>query len=105
MKCKTQLSKGIMDRVKEETRKEFIRCLSQYNREANIQVMYVLHFGYDFGQKRIEDFMRAFRKAQEENMNRYELEIEDTEWLYEKQLKDDGIDVEKALLAGGDGIG
>lgn len=98
MKCFTKRPTAKQEKlIKSECRKEFYKLLDQYNREAAIQVIHILHFDFGFGKKRLYKFadkIGEMQKAQKEN---YELEYSDTAWLCEKQLKDAGYDVDEIL--------
>ena len=75
----------------------FLGNLKHYNYDAAIQVIHILHFEFGFGQKRLERFAELLCKMQTEQRKRYELTEEDTPWLCEKQLQEDGINVQKLL--------
>jgi hypothetical protein len=76
---------------------EFNGIVDKYNRVANLQFLYVLHFYFGFGQKRLQQAADALWEMQKDFDCRYELPEDDTPWLCEKKLEESGIDV-KALL-------
>lgn len=83
--------------IEEECRKEFYRLLESYNHQAAIQVLYILHFDFGFGEKRLEKFSDLLSEMQTNMIDRYEMRDDDTPWLCRKKLEDDGIDVAKFL--------
>ena len=96
MKCFTKRPSAKTDKlIKQECRKEFAKLLNQYNRESAIQVLHILHFDFGFGEKRLYKFADKLGEMQQRQKETYELEYSDTAWLCEKQLKDDGFDVDK----------
>lgn len=86
--------------LKHEVKKEFLKLLDHYNRETCIQILHILHFDFGYGQQRLEKFADKLAEMQTQQLERYELDEDDTTWLCEKQLKSDGIDVEKILKGG-----
>lgn len=98
MKCFTKRPTAKQDKlIKQECRKEFAKLLDQYNREAAMQVIHILHFEFGFGEKRLYKFADKLNEMQREQKETYELEYSDTGYLCERQLKDDGLDVDKIL--------
>ncbi|MBQ8766072.1 MAG: hypothetical protein IJZ16_04650 [Clostridia bacterium] len=98
MKCFTKRPTAKQDKlIKTECRKEFYKLLDQYNREAAIQVIHILHFDFGFGKKRLHKFADKLGEMQKKQKETYELEYSDTAWLCEKQLKDAGYDVDEII--------
>lgn len=98
MKCFTKRPSAKTDKlIKQECRKEFYKLLDQYNRESAMQVIHILHFYFGFGEKRLYKFVEKLNEMQQKQKATYELEYSDTAWLCEKQLKDDGLDIDKIL--------
>lgn len=98
MKCFTKRPTAKQDKlIKEECRKEFYNLLDQYNREAAIQVLHILHFDFGFGEQRLYRFVDKLNFMQKQQKETYLLEDSDTAWICEKQLKDAGFDVDKIL--------
>ena len=98
MKCFTKRPTAKQDKlIKQECRKEFAKLLNQYNRESAIQVLHILHFDFGFGEKRLYRFADKLNEMQRHHKETYELEDSDTAFICEKQLKDDGFDVDKIL--------
>lgn len=86
--------------LRNEVVKEFNKLLEIYNREAAVQVLHILHFDFGFGQQRLQKFADKLKEMQIGQEQRYELPESDTPWLCEKQLKEDGIDIEELLKEG-----
>lgn len=98
MKCFTKRPSAKQDKlIKQECRKEFAKLLDQYNREAAIQVLHILHFDFGFGEKRLQRFADKLNEMQRTQKETYELDYSDTAWLCEKQLTDVGLNVDKIL--------
>lgn len=76
---------------------EFNELLDRYNRDANMQFLYVLRFYFGFGQERLQKAVDKLFEMQKDLDYRYELPQDDTAWLCEKKLEESGINV-KALL-------
>lgn len=93
-----QLSKSVKDDIK----KQFMKLLDNYNRDAALQILHILHFEFGWGEKRLQKFADCLTQMQKEQRERYELEDEDTPWICGEQLRRDGIDVEKLLRGGND---
>jgi hypothetical protein len=74
---------------------EFNELLERYNRDANLQFLYVLHFYFGFGQQRLEKAAEKLFEMQRDLDYRYELPQDDTAWLCEQKLKESGIDIDK----------
>ena len=103
MKCFTKRPSAKQDKlIKQECRKEFAKLLDQYNREAAIQVLHILHFDFGFGEKRLYRFADKLNEMQRKQKETYELDFSDTAWLCEKQLTDDGLNIDKILENRGD---
>ena len=99
MKCRAskKLNKKQQDNIHNAVAEEFNKLIDQYNQEAALQVLHILHFEFGFGMKRLQRFADRLVDMQAQQKRRYELEDEDTPWLCENQLKKDGIDVGKLL--------
>jgi hypothetical protein len=76
---------------------EFNELLDRYNRDANLQFLYVLRFYFGFGQDRLQRAADKLFEMQKDLDYRYELPQDDIPWLCEKKLIESGIDV-KTLL-------
>lgn len=83
--------------LKNEVKKEFDKLLGLYNKEVALQVLNILHFDFGFGQSRLQKFAEKLTQMQIETIDRYEMSDEDTPWLCEKQLKEDGINIDEIL--------
>ena len=98
MKCFTKRPSAKQDKlIKQECRKEFYKLLDQYNRESALQVLHILHFDFGFGEQRLYRFVDKLNEMQQKQKETYELEYSDTAWLCEKQLIEDGLNVNKIL--------
>ena len=91
--AKQKLSKKEFERVKREVGAEFNKHIDRYNMDSAVQVLHILHFDFGFGVKRLQRFADRLTEMQEQQKRRYELKDDDTPWLCEKQLKNDGIDI------------
>ena len=56
VRIKPKPDKRQQEMIHEECRKEFYKLLGHYNRSAAIQILYILHFEFGFGDKRLEKF-------------------------------------------------
>lgn len=98
MKCNVpKLTAKEMKAVREECQRQFDELLKGYNRQAELQLLHVLHFDYGFGQKRLETFSKRLNEMQTGMLSRYELTESDTAWICEQQLRADHIDVDTLL--------
>ena len=80
-----------------EVVKEFNNLLAMYNHDTAVQVLHILHFDFGFGQQRLQKFADKLKAMQIEQEQRYELPESETPWLCEKQLREDGIDIDELL--------
>lgn len=76
---------------------EFNNLLDRYNHDTALQVLHILHFDFGFGQSRLQKFADKLTEMQKDQRERYELTDDETPWLCEKQLKEDGIDLNELL--------
>ena len=81
--------------LKAEWVKEFDKQLADYNRISAVQILHILHFDYGFGQQRLKKFAEKFANMQLKTIDHYGMTDEDTPWLCEKQLKEDGINIDE----------
>ena len=79
--------------VEQECLKEFDRLLEAYNKEAVLQVLYILRFEYGFGQQRLKEFCDKLAVMQSKTVNRYEVKDEDVPDICEIKLRESGIDL------------
>lgn len=80
--------------LKEQCRIEFYNLLESYNRQVALQIMYILHFNFGFGKKRLESFFAELKKMQENHINRYEVKDDDVPDICEIKLRESGINIE-----------
>ena len=73
---------------------EFHNLLESYNRQVALQIMYILHFNYGFGKKRLESFFNELKKMQESHITRYEVKDDDVPDICEIKLRESGINIE-----------
>ena len=83
--------------LKIEVAKEFDKLLELYNKEVALQVLHILHFDFGFGQQRLQKFAEKLTEMQIETIDRYEMSDEDTPWRCEKELKEDGINLDELM--------
>ena len=83
--------------LKKVVAEEFNGLLDRYNHDTALQVLHILHFDFGFGQARLQKFADRLTKMQKDQRERYELTDNETPWLCEKQLEDDGIDLNELL--------
>ena len=83
--------------LKQEVAKEFNKLLERYNRDASMQILWVLHSEFGFGQQRLQKFVDKLAEMQINMEYTYELPEDDTPWLCEQKLIESGIDVKKLL--------
>ena len=83
--------------LKAECVKEFDKQLADYNRISAVQILHILHFDYGFGQQRLKKFAEKFANMQLKTIDHYGMTDEDTPWLCEKQLREDGINIDEIL--------
>lgn len=88
--------------LKSEVKMEFDTLLENFNREVMIKLLYMFHFKprYKYGQKRLKQLNKDIAEALEGIEARYELSVNDTAWLCEKKLREDGIDVDELFKEG-----
>ena len=98
MKCRIQDNRPNSAQkraLKQMVGAEFNELLEKYNRQANLQFLYVLHFYFGFGQKRLQQAVDKLFEMQRDLDYRYELPEDDTPFLCELKLKESGINVDK----------
>lgn len=86
--------------LRQECVKEFETLLDTFNRDVMIQLIYLFHFKYGYGQKRLEQLTNDLKEALQSIHIHYELSENDTPWLCEKKLKEDGIDIDALIKEG-----
>lgn len=66
MKCHVpKLTNREMAAVRQECQKQFDELLTGFNRQAALQILYVLHTEYGFGQQRLEKFAERLKRVQD----------------------------------------
>lgn len=83
--------------VEQECIKEFDRLLEAYNKEAVLQVLYILRFEFGFGQKRLKEFADKLTAMQSNTIDRYEVKNEDVPDICEIRLRESGIDLSEFI--------
>ena len=83
--------------LKQQVAIEFNKLLERYNHDTAMQVLHILHFDFGFGQSRLQRFADKLTEMQADQRERYELPDSDTPWLCEKQLIEDGIDIDTLM--------
>lgn len=100
MKCrihKNEPNSAQRRALKQEVAKEFNKLLERYNRDASMQILWVLHSEFGFGQQRLQKFADKLAEMQINMEYTYELPEDDTPWLCEQKLIESGIDI-KAIM-------
>lgn len=82
-----------------EVRKACVEICNKFEVDYDTMMIYILHFAYGFGNKRIREFHRTLIKEREELKKWYSAEIGQNEsdihfFAMRQKLKDKGIDVE-----------
>ena len=83
--------------LKAECVKEFDNLLKKFNHQVAVQILYLLHTDYGFGNERLTKFAHKLKEMQIDLEDRYEMGRDSTWWLCEHKLKENGIDVEGIL--------
>lgn len=83
--------------LRAECEKEFFALLDKYNHQVAIQILYLLHIDYGFGNERLKKFADKLKQMQIDLEDRYEMGQDCTWWLCEQKLKESGIDAEGLL--------
>ena len=83
--------------VEQECLKEFDRLLEAYNKEAVLQVLYILRFEYGFGQQRLKEFCDKLVAMQSKTVHRYEVKDEEVPDICEIKLRESGIDLREFI--------
>lgn len=83
--------------IEDECRKEFKTLLADYNRQAVIQMIHILHFEFGFGEKRLKQFCEKINEMQNGLIKRYEVRDDDVPDICEIQLREKGIDIDQFL--------
>lgn len=83
--------------LRQECASEFKKLLGMYNRQVALQILYILHFDYGFGQKRLDTFADKLKLMQNSTAERYEIIDDDVPDICEIKLKEAGIDLTELL--------
>lgn len=86
--------------LKAECVKEFDKLLADYNRQVAVQVLYILHFDFGYGQERLRRFSEKMKEMQITTIDRYESKEDDVPYICEIKLRDSGINVDEFLKEG-----
>lgn len=86
--------------IKQEVAKEFNKMLEKYNHDTAMQVLHILHFDFGFGQTRLQKFADKLTEMQTYQKERYDSSDSDTPWLCERQLTEDGININELFKEG-----
>lgn len=100
MKCRihnNQPNAAQRKALRAECVKEFDRLLEKYNRQVAVQILYLLHTGYGFGNERLAKFADKLKQMQIDLEDKYEMGNDCMWWVCEQKLKESGIDVERLL--------
>ena len=88
--------------LKKQCKHEFFLLLENYNKQVALQVMYILHFKYGFGKKRLRDFFALLKAMQARHIEHYEVRDDDVPDICEIKLREDGIFIEDYFTMEGD---
>ena len=88
--------------LKQECKKEFFLLLENYNKQVALQIMYILHFDFGFGNKRLHQFFEKLKQMQAQHIEQYEVKDDDVPDICEIKLRDDGINFEEFFTMEGD---
>ena len=80
--------------LKKQCKHEFFLLLEQYNKQVALQVMYILHFKYGFGKKRLREFFADLKAMQTRHVENYEVSDDDVPDICEIKLREHGIRAE-----------
>ena len=83
--------------LRQECIREFENLLSSYNRQVALQLLYILHFEYGFGQQRLEKFSESLAEMQKQTIARYETTDDKVPNICEIKLRESGIDIDRLL--------
>lgn len=83
--------------LRQECVKEFDKLLAEYNRQVAVQILYLLHTDYGFGNERLAKFADKLKQMQIDLEDKYEMGNDCMWWVCEQKLKESGIDVERLL--------
>lgn len=100
MKCrlyKNEPTSAQRKALRAECVKEFDRLLEKYNKQVAVQILYLLHTDYGFGNERLTKFADKLKQMQIDLEDKYEMGGDCTWWLCEQKLKESGINVEEIL--------
>jgi hypothetical protein len=78
-----------------EINKEIRRRSEQYANDVDSAILYQLRVQLGFGKKRLRKFYDGWKAAHDNLLEHYEMDKEDSSWLFMKKLKDIGVDVEE----------
>lgn len=96
MKCRLPKTSKKQDKIiHDAVKQEMDEQLDFIINNMTLQMIYVLHFKFGFGQKRLEQFAEFLNNAQNDLRERYELTDNDIPYLCERILREDGIDIDK----------
>ena len=80
--------------LKKQCKKEFFKLLESYNKQTALQIMYILHFDFGFGKKRLLRFFEKLKAMQARHIENYEVQDEDVPDICEIKLREHGINAE-----------
>lgn len=83
--------------VQDECKKEFNRLVSNYNKQAALQVLHILYFAFDFSNEQLKRFAEKLTEMQDEAVNRYEITDGEVPDVCEIHLRDAGVNIDELL--------
>lgn len=98
MKAIRSMSKEERKAMNAEIRRQCVEMCSQFELDYDTMIVYVMHFKFGYGPKRIRELMKTIEKERKELKEHYcSEEYNDSTHFFAMRewLKKDGIDVEK----------
>lgn len=98
MKAIKSMTKEERKAMNSEIRRRVVEVCNQFELDYDTMAIYILHFYYGFGEKRIRDYHRVLMRERKELKEFYESDEKDPDihfFAMRQKLKEKGIDVEK----------
>lgn len=98
MKAIRPMTKEERKAMNAEIRRQCVEICNKFELDYDTMIVYVMHYKYGFGKKRIPELLETIAKEREELKERYCIDEynDDTHFFaMREKLKEDGIDVEK----------
>lgn len=75
-----------------EIRRQQKQWTEDMEKNVDVAVLWMLHELCGFGPKRLHDFFEGFNRVYDELVAYYDM-VDDLPWIYERKLKEIGVDV------------